>query len=259
MAMGHETVKTMAPDGLTTEIVSVTPEIAKTWLATNARNRVVRKGMVRRYARDMAEGRWCLTHQGIAFDRDGNLIDGQHRLKAVVLSGATIKMAVVRGCDPESFVVLDSGGVRTSGDRLGLAGVSSAKQVGAIARNALLFGFKEPSVTPARVHEWALQNLAVLRDFVPLAKRYTAACAAGFVYAKMIDLDGVDEAVERMVAYEFGPSDPMKQLALKLAARKGGIGNGAQRSRFDLAMTALRTNAKDVREARLLTRRGGLS
>jgi hypothetical protein len=35
----------------------------------------------------MVEGRFQVTHQGIGFDEDGQLTDGQHRLQGIVNSG----------------------------------------------------------------------------------------------------------------------------------------------------------------------------
>jgi hypothetical protein len=57
----------------------------------------------------MLAGEYLLTHQPIAFDALGRLIDGQHRLAAVVQSGVTVQMWVITGADPETFGVVDTG------------------------------------------------------------------------------------------------------------------------------------------------------
>ncbi len=49
------------------------------------------------------------THQGVAFAKDGRLIDGQHRLKAIVLAGVAVRLLVIPNCDPDTFAVLDNG------------------------------------------------------------------------------------------------------------------------------------------------------
>lgn len=49
------------------------------------------------YARTMRAGQWMLTHQGIAIDEHGELIDGVHRLLAIVQSGTQVRMLVTRG------------------------------------------------------------------------------------------------------------------------------------------------------------------
>lgn len=53
-----------------------------------------RWGAIQRYVNDMEQGNWALTHECVAFDTAGNLIDGQNRLRAVVDAGVTVRMAV---------------------------------------------------------------------------------------------------------------------------------------------------------------------
>lgn len=99
---------------LRTEVMTVTPAGAAQLLAErNPKNigpqRKLSKQTVQRYAEQMSTGRWRLTHQGLAFDSSGNLLDGQHRLTAVVEAGVPVDFVVTWGCDRESFSVLDNG------------------------------------------------------------------------------------------------------------------------------------------------------
>jgi hypothetical protein len=48
-----------------------------------------------------------VTHQGIALDTDGVLIDGQHRLAAAVEADQPVDMLVITGVDAATFDVLD--------------------------------------------------------------------------------------------------------------------------------------------------------
>lgn len=64
--------------------IDITPDMARRWLQTNFRNRPVSDDVVKAYARDMANGVWQPTHQGIAFNDRDELIDGQHRLLAII-------------------------------------------------------------------------------------------------------------------------------------------------------------------------------
>lgn len=91
--------------------VKITPAIADDWLENRnlAANRNMSEHVAAKYAKEMAEGRWLFTHQGIAFDTEGWLIDGQHRLRAIVLSGTAVEMFVVPDCDAATFAVLDNG------------------------------------------------------------------------------------------------------------------------------------------------------
>jgi len=86
----------MLTKDLTVEIEMISPKLAEEYLLKNTSNRKLRLGTVETYARDMAEGRWEVTHQGIAFNKEGELIDGQHRLSAIVLSKRSQKMVVTR-------------------------------------------------------------------------------------------------------------------------------------------------------------------
>lgn len=94
----------------TVELVDVTPDRAATWLEqTNRRNRKIKESVVVQYARDMRDDKWILTHQGIAFSPDDILLDGQHRLWAIVESGRTVPMYVWRNVTDEAMLVIDSG------------------------------------------------------------------------------------------------------------------------------------------------------
>ncbi len=66
-------------------------------LARGGADRPVSKGHVAALARDLAQGRWMFNAQPICFGTGGTLLNGRHRLEAVVLSGRRIEAVVVRG------------------------------------------------------------------------------------------------------------------------------------------------------------------
>jgi hypothetical protein len=103
-----------------TELTEVTPEMAEDWLTSNTHNRTVRPAFVETYAADMLAGKWRLTHQGIAFDWDGVLIDGQHRLLAVLKAKRTVLMNVTRNMDPDALANIDGAIGRKVGDQFNL-------------------------------------------------------------------------------------------------------------------------------------------
>ncbi len=76
-------------------IVDVTPELAASWLDGTEVDRPVQERHVEQLATEMTAGRWQLTHRGIAFDINKKLIDGRHRLLAVIRSGKTVPMLVI--------------------------------------------------------------------------------------------------------------------------------------------------------------------
>jgi hypothetical protein len=113
--------------------MAVTPDLATRWLEGNVHNRPLRQSTVERYARDMADGKWRLTHQGIAFDDSEQLIDGQHRLWAVVESKSTIEFLVTRGLDMSAQEYIDGGEKRTTTDVLSLRGEKASPLTTGIA------------------------------------------------------------------------------------------------------------------------------
>jgi len=102
------------------QVETISPEIAKSFLATNQNNRPLKSSRVSLYAEQMKNGEWYLTEQGISFGKDGNLRNGQHRLHAVVKSGVSVKMYVTYDCENSAFEMLDVGVNRTIKDITGL-------------------------------------------------------------------------------------------------------------------------------------------
>lgn len=96
--------------GVTRSVMLVTPALAAEWLLRNTNNRAVSDKAVRSLAEAITAGRWVTTHQGIAFDRDNVLIDGQHRLHAVVLAGVPVSIEVTSGLDRSAVDAIDNGG-----------------------------------------------------------------------------------------------------------------------------------------------------
>jgi hypothetical protein len=78
----------------TLELIS--PDVAKQYLERNKNNRSITKERVLGLTRDIQSGAFVVTHQCIAFNANGELIDGQHRLSAVVASKMTVQMYVAR-------------------------------------------------------------------------------------------------------------------------------------------------------------------
>lgn len=119
----------------------VTPEVAKKWLGTNInKQRNIIYPRLEFYERQMRDGKWRQNGESVIFDKNGNLIDGQHRLTAMVNSGVTIKeMVVVTEVDPDAFSTIDSGVSRGSKTVCEIEGIPNATAVSAIARAVVLY------------------------------------------------------------------------------------------------------------------------
>lgn len=122
------------PTKITTEICTITPDIAAAYLEKNQGNRTVSNAAINKLAADMRKDRWQLTGDAIRFDRDGRLIDGQHRLMACVRAKASFKTVVMYGLDPNAQDVIDSGKARRAADVLSIRGSTHANQLASALR-----------------------------------------------------------------------------------------------------------------------------
>ncbi|MEK7888253.1 hypothetical protein AAB992_14130 [Burkholderia contaminans] len=104
--------------------VKVTPAIAQRWLELNRRNRALRPRVVRHYASQMKENRWVLNGECIKFSARGVLIDGQHRLHAVVEADVAIDFDVHVGLSDDAVFTIDTGALRTGADVLTMRNLS---------------------------------------------------------------------------------------------------------------------------------------
>lgn len=127
------------PTAIQYRLVDVTPDLAEKWLGQNTHNRHLRDQAILAYARDMEAGNWTENGEALKFAKDGTLLDGQHRLHALVLSGMTIKMLVVTGLDNSAQETMDDGRKRTLADALHLRGEHNAVILGAILRRSLMW------------------------------------------------------------------------------------------------------------------------
>ncbi len=98
----------------------VTPRMATALLAKNPTNRIIRHTHVLNLAKEMSDGRWEKSPQTIAVATDGTLLDGQHRLMAVVASGVTITACIAYNVEKDVGKVMDIGITRSHYDRLHL-------------------------------------------------------------------------------------------------------------------------------------------
>ena len=105
----------------------ITPEMAKKYLNDQAKNRKWRRDFVDRYKTEMLAGRWHVNGQPIIFDEKGRMVDGQHRMMAIVESKKPIEMLVVSGVRSGLESTIDMGKARTLGDVFQLKGVKNAR------------------------------------------------------------------------------------------------------------------------------------
>lgn len=146
-------------------------DLAVDLLEHNPLNRNLSERTVKAYARDMAEGRWEQTGDAIRFADTGRLLDGQHRLWAVIESGAPLTVPIITGLPESSQDHMDIGRRRTAGDQLKLSGYSHYNAVASAARilwmwnhNALFSNVPSPSSPEILEHVHALAETGLTLD-----------------------------------------------------------------------------------------------
>lgn len=198
------------------EAVDISPALAELMLDRNTHNKGLRsRAMVRRLVKIIVEGRWKLTPQGIAFDREGQLLDGQHRLTAIIESGTAVPMVVCFGAEAETFRVIDTGRTRTASDVANLAGTDNAAAVAAGTRLYMILNSALPlantSFTPDEILETLESHPEIeeagrdgLRVYRHLKIHSTAAliAALAIIKGKSNCLDQYDEFVDRLAEGE---------------------------------------------------------
>ena len=101
----------------------ISPRTATKLLAANSENnRHLRDAHVAVLARDMKNGNWVENGETIIISNTGRLLDGQHRLSAIVKSGVGQKMVVVSDVPDSYITTIDQGASRGLHDALMVSG-----------------------------------------------------------------------------------------------------------------------------------------
>lgn len=122
------------------KVEKITPTIAQEWFkkVDRSHQRSLRANHVDSLASIMRNGQWTTNHQGIAFDDKGRLMDGQHRLAAIMKSGVTVNMIVSRGWQDNGIRIMDTidhNAKRTVGNSFQVTyGIKNANLVAAAVR-----------------------------------------------------------------------------------------------------------------------------
>ena len=121
---------------------------AEEYLAKNLLlNRQISRPFVRKLSKVITQGDWKLTGDPIRFDVNGDLIDGQHRLKAIAETGATVEAYVMRNCDVSLYENLDQGRQRHLRDTMRSSGAQQEAATTAIVRLLYQLQAEDPKMS----------------------------------------------------------------------------------------------------------------
>lgn len=133
----------------------VDPALATDLLKQNQHNRPIVPAAVAEYAALMQAGMWRLTSEAISIAHNTVLVNGQHRLLAIIKSGCTVPITLWFGVDPEEFKVVDGGRKRTAQQILALEGVPNAALRASLAQIILLMVSAKAPISNQHVVDYA--------------------------------------------------------------------------------------------------------
>lgn len=229
--------------------LDVSPKDAKRMLtALHPNQRRDRALRVEGYSTDMKHGDWKLSPIPVIFDWDGYLIDGMHRLMAVVEARVTVRFKVVWGCDPGLMKVIDVNAARTITDALRVSGLVDDVNAGtistaaAIARRALHWEVGRKVANTMKgvgsiTHEVIIATIRNQKDIIPAAnvgldaqtEQRPSIVNAGvygffFLMANRVDSEEAQRYHSQfMTAHELPGSSPILAVRTRLLQAKAAV------------------------------------
>lgn len=252
-------------------MVTVTPKIAQEWLLKNEGNRRLSANYVNTLADAIMRGEWTINGETIKFASTGTLIDGQHRLSAVIKSGLPIDVYVVTGLDMGSRDTVDTCRARSNADVLALHGEKNASKIAAAIRFVYMFENGIPLGHGARLTR--VQCLNEVRRHPGLhdslrpaeavrASEVNLACAPGaaahYIFSS-IDAQSASEFFSGLASGAgLSEGDPILALRRAIILTRGKIQSrsNAMRGEQALAMLAKAWSAKLAGKSMKLLRLG---
>lgn len=194
-----------ASDVARCQVEEVSVDFAAFYLSEerNTHNRNLRYVHVDRLAADITAERWRVDGQTIKISRTGKLLDGQHRLRAVVAAGRPIRSWVMRGLPDEAFHTIDANmAPRGPADVLHLEGEVSTTQLAAtVALWQRLREVDNPNRWSRPISTSEVTALVVaLKPGIVLSVRYAVAKSKRC---------GAPASVVAVAHYEFAMRDPL--------------------------------------------------
>lgn len=239
------------------KLTRITPEMAEGFLAKNHSNRVVSRHRVNSYASDIKNGRWAFNPSPIVFSEKGELIDGQHRLLAVVSAGVPVEMMVMVNAPDSCKDTIDSGKPRTAADALTILGLGNSKNVAAIAAKILSYEqygkvsvvgdhatfLKGVNASKAEIIEYSIENNEAIQmlyskaidlyDSSPI--RIMSPSEIGFFFHALLPQEKANDFLTKVVS-GVGLIEHSPELALRRVFEKTRITKDAHYGSQELSL-----------------------
>jgi hypothetical protein len=248
-----------------TTVERITPASAQAYLERNTNNRSMRVKHVDKLASDIVEGRWHMNGSSVVFNGDGTLLDGQHRLAAIVQAGVPVDMIVVRGVSKAAMATIDANITRKASDVATLRGYTNTAQLIGTAR--LLISVK----TGLQV-DGERASTGLLMDFLQMHPHLQDSVTTAFRFSGILPVTAIaawhylsfyiggmrDDATAAMKVLETGipyyPSDAMHVFRERALKDRSAMQGSMQKRLYGLWTIALAWNDFHQRFPRSLCR-----
>lgn len=193
-------------------VESVTPALAEKILTDSkdqVKNRNVADCHVEWLSEQMKSGRWRTNGEPIIIDDEGFLLDGQHRLYAVVMSGSAIETVVTRGVERSTFATIDTGAGRTSGNVMSMAGEANYNTLAAVLGWIHRYEGGKMLANPKAAGFTSAIGLALLKKHPTVREDVTWACT---VAHSNVFLRKAPGSVMAFLKFMFGQYKPNKAV-----------------------------------------------
>lgn len=213
-------------------LVFITPEVAAEWLTKSVGNRPIMRRQVDGLVREIKSGRWNPEVSEVRLSTEDKLIDGHHRLTAIVAANLGVWQWVAFGCRPETVLLIDTGVSRTPAGQRVMLGQRNAKVRTALANAAgtLLCG-----ETTLKLHEQDQLLALVTEPIVEAAIQWNRTASesrlaapahvAGMLMLLARTWPDAAQFAERVVSANGEAGEPARELARWLGDARG-IGSG---------------------------------
>ena len=158
---------------ITSTLRTITPELAEQILEKNLINRRISPKRLSVLTQEMLAGTFKTNGESIIISQSGNLLDGQHRLAAIVQSEKPQEIILVQGVDDTTTHTIDTGRSRSSSDTLNMRGVKSAGTVSASATQLYKVIAQTPRSVPIPT-AYILETIERYPSVVRWAQRYNS-------------------------------------------------------------------------------------
>jgi hypothetical protein len=256
-------------DGVTMEMATINADLAAKWLETSIGNRPISQPHVTAMSRDILAGEWRVTGDTIKFDPGGRLIDGHHRLWAVMMAGGpSIETWVAKNVLPT--VQIDVGRVRTFGDVLKMRGTVDKASATIVAAACSWFMRYELTTikSSTRFSQAELTHCLSQHPFLPdVAKRlgrppYKLLSAGAIAFVGTHGMEVAPEAADAFLSillYGAVEGQPVHVKSPPYVLRERLLLEGSKRTRMEsvhvleIAIRAWNAHIRGEEISRLLT------